>query len=79
MGNITIRNLPDAVHSGLKKQASLNGRSTEAEARFILAASVASNSGQGLGRAIRSVWGDTLGDDLQIQRSSEEIETVAFE
>ena len=78
MGNITIRNLPDNVHSALKRQAALNERSTEAEVRFIIAASVASNTGLGLGASIRAAWGDNLGNDLDIERSSKEIKAATL-
>ena len=40
MPTITVRNLPEAVHQALRVQAALNGRSTEAEVRSILEASV---------------------------------------
>lgn len=40
MPMLTIRNIPDAVHHALKVQAAQHGRSTEAEVREILAASV---------------------------------------
>lgn len=36
MGMITVRNLPDDVHRALRVRAATNGRSTEAEVRFIL-------------------------------------------
>ncbi len=37
---LTVRNLPDEVHRGLRVQAARNGRSTEAEVRAILEAAV---------------------------------------
>lgn len=36
MANVTIRNLPDAVHRALRVRAAHHGRSTEAEIREIL-------------------------------------------
>lgn len=36
MHSITVRNVPDEVHRGLKARAKLHGRSTEAEIRAIL-------------------------------------------
>jgi antitoxin FitA len=40
MATLTIRNLPDAVHQGLRARAAANGRSMEAEARAVLATTV---------------------------------------
>jgi len=40
MPTITVRNLPEAVHRALRLQAASHGRSTEAEVRTILEASV---------------------------------------
>ena len=36
MANVTVRNLPDAVHRALRVRAAHHGRSTEAEIREIL-------------------------------------------
>ena len=36
MANLNVRNLPDEVHRAIRIQAAQNGRSTEAEIRFIL-------------------------------------------
>jgi plasmid stability protein len=36
MANVTVRNLPDAVHRALRVRAAHHGRSTEAEIRAIL-------------------------------------------
>lgn len=38
MANVTVRNLPDAVHRALRVRAATHGRSTEAEIRDILEA-----------------------------------------
>ena len=40
MANLTVRNLPDEVHRALRVRAATHGRSTEAEIRDILEASV---------------------------------------
>jgi plasmid stability protein len=40
MATLTIRNLPDEVHRALRLRAAQLGRSTEAEVRFVLEASV---------------------------------------
>lgn len=41
MATLTIRNVPDEVHDALRRRAADNRRSMEAEAREVLAASVA--------------------------------------
>jgi antitoxin FitA len=41
MATLTIRNLPDDVHQGLRQRAAANGRSMEAEARVVLSQVVA--------------------------------------
>lgn len=40
MAMLTVRNLPDDIHRALRVRAALNGRSTEAEVRDILAEAV---------------------------------------
>jgi plasmid stability protein len=40
MATLTVRNLPDEVRDQLRVRAARNGRSMEAEARAVLAASV---------------------------------------
>jgi len=40
MAMLTVRNLPDEVHRALRVRAALHGRSTEAEVRDILTATV---------------------------------------
>jgi plasmid stability protein len=40
MAQVLVRNLPDEVHRALRVRAAIHNRSTEAEARSILAAAV---------------------------------------
>jgi len=40
MANVTVRNLPEEVHRALRVRAAMHGRSTEAEIRAILEATV---------------------------------------
>ena len=40
MATLTIRNLPDDVHQGLRARAEANGRSMEAEVRAVLATTI---------------------------------------
>ncbi len=69
MANMTIRKLPDEVHLQLKLQAKRNSRSTEAEARHILATSLAGAVGNGLGKQLRRIWGSNLGGELHAERA----------
>lgn len=79
MASMTIRNIPDDVHQQLKVRAAQNDRSTEAEARNIIATSIARSTGTGLGTQMRCMWGDNVGGDLVTERSTEEIREVSFE
>lgn len=54
MPAMTIRNLPEEIHRGLKARAAAHGRSAEAEARAILAAAIQPEAG--LGTALTSLW-----------------------
>ena len=40
MATLTVRNLPEEVHCALRVRAAMHGRSTEAEVRYILEATV---------------------------------------
>lgn len=79
MANITIRQLPDDIHGKLKQLAAKNNRSTEAEVRHILAATVAREIGGGLGSLMRQSWGKNVGGYLEVGRSTEGPRKVSFE
>lgn len=79
MGSITIRNLPEEVHRNLKQLARRNDRSTEAEARNILAAAVGREFSGGLGALIRQSWGENTGGEFNIVRSPDAPREVSFE
>lgn len=55
MATLTIRNLPDEVHRALRLRAAQQGRSTEAEVRVILEASVRPGQGVRLGTALSAL------------------------
>lgn len=55
MAVITIRNLPDEVRARLRIRASRNGRSTEAEARAIIASAVNAPSPEEMPEAIARI------------------------
>src|SRR2546427_3727367 len=55
MANVTVRNLPDAVHRALRVRAAHHGRSTEAEIRDILEAAVRPEERVRLGSMLASI------------------------
>jgi plasmid stability protein len=63
MATITIRNLDDDVQRRLRERASGNGRSMEAEARFILGAAV---SRRGFASSWLAATASFRGDDLPL-------------
>ncbi len=52
MSTITVRNLPDEVHRALRIRAATHGRSTEAEIRHILEATVRPSERLRMGSAL---------------------------
>lgn len=61
MPALTIRNIPDDIHRGLKALAVSHGQSTEAEVRSILAAAVKPENRLKMGQAL---W--ELGREIQL-------------
>lgn len=57
MPALTIRNIPDDIHRGLKALAASHGHSTEAEVREILAAAVKPEGRVRMGQALAAIWG----------------------
>ncbi len=55
MANVTVRNLPDAVHRALRVRAAHHGRSTEAEIRDILESAVRPAERVRLGSMLASI------------------------
>lgn len=57
MASLTVRNLDDDVKRKLRVRAANNGRSMEAEVRFILTDAIKDDSSEyGLGTAIRELF-----------------------
>ena len=77
MSSVTIRNLPEATHRGLKLRAQQHGRSTEAEIRYILEQAVAPV--QGLGDALAAIGRDLGGLDIALQRDRRPVDAADFE
>ena len=84
MAMLTVRNLPEEVHRGLRAQAALHGRSTEAEVREILAAAVKPESRLRLGDALAALGrkvGLTNADWTVLQQAADQApaEPLRFE
>lgn len=76
MPAVTIRNLPESTHRALKARAARNGRSTEAEIRFILEEAVYPPEGLGtrlveIGRKLHAV-------ELKTKRCREVVRLASF-
>jgi plasmid stability protein len=56
MPALTIRNIPDDVHRGLKALAARHGRSAEAEVRELIAAAVKPEGRLRMGEALAAIW-----------------------
>jgi plasmid stability protein len=69
MATVTVRNLPDEVHRALRVRAALHGRSTEAEIRHILEATVRPSERLRLGTALSELG-------RRVGLSDEEISTL---
>jgi antitoxin FitA len=77
MSAITIRNLPEETHLGLKARAKLNHRSTEAEIRAILANAVQPQQ-VGLGTALYLIGRKYGGVELDTNLPNDEVNTPDF-
>ena len=77
MSSVTVRNLPDATHRALKLRAAHHGRSTEAEIRFILEASVSPKLG--LGTALAEIGRKAGGIKLALARDKRPVDVASFE
>lgn len=75
MPAITVRNLSDETHRALKARATAHQRSTEAEVRAILDASVASPDRPRLGSLIAAI-GQEAGAELDVTRVQVDREPV---
>jgi plasmid stability protein len=79
MPAVTVRNLPEDTHHALKVRAALNGRSTEAEIRHILAAAVAPKPKLKIGSELAAFGRRYGGIDLNLKRDRRPIEPAEFE
>lgn len=79
MATITVRNLPDEVHRGIRVLAAQHGRSTEAEVRRILEAAVKPPQRLLIGAELRRFAEQLGGVELDIRRDPAPIEPASFE
>jgi antitoxin FitA len=78
MPSITIRNVSDEVHRALRVRAANHGRSTEAEIRLILEASVQLEGRIKLGSLLAQIGREAGGFDLEITRDKVATEPLSF-
>jgi plasmid stability protein len=72
MATLTVRNLPEEVHRALRVRAAMHGRSTEAEVRDILEATVRPPDRLRMGTALAELGrraGLTSGDLAAIEKT----------
>jgi plasmid stability protein len=68
MPGLTVRRISEETHRALRMRATLHGRSTEAEVRFILEEAVKPASRLKIGSEIHRIAREVGGmDDLEIQ------------
>lgn len=78
MPAVTVRNIPEKTHRALKLRAAKNGRSTEAEIRFILEDAVSSGKAVGLGSQLAAFGRRFGGIELNITRDKRPAEPADF-
>ena len=76
---VTVRRLSEETHRALKRRAVLHGRSTEAEIREILDATVRPEKRVKIGTALASLGKRFGGLDLKITRDQGSTEPAVFE
>lgn len=79
MGNMTLRNIPEDIHDGLRTRATMNKRSAEAELRAILKEAIVSASKGGFASRLRNEFADVLGHELEVTREKTAAEPMTFE
>jgi antitoxin FitA len=79
MSSITIRNLSDETHRALRMRATLAGRSTEAEVRFILDSAARPEGRIKLGSLLAEIGQEIGGVNLDIVRDASLPNPISFE
>lgn len=79
MPQIIVRRLPDEVHRALKARASEHGRSTEAEARDIIARAVLPDNRPKAGDLLCGIWKGAEVSGAIFERDKNPHEPMSFE
>jgi len=79
MPQIVVRQLPDEVHRALKMRASEHGRSTEAEARDIIARAVLPYTRPKAGDLLCGIWQGADISEVTFERDKTPHGPVSFE
>ena len=79
MSAVVIRNLTKETHQALKKRASKNGRSTEAEIRTILEQAVHEDARIKIGSALAALGEKFAGVEIDAQRDPAPTKAATFE
>jgi len=79
MAAITVRNLSDETHRGLRLRAAQHGRSTEAEVRAILDAAVRPAEPINLADALLAIGRDVGGLEIDIPRDEPALRPSLFD
>ena len=79
MSQIIVRQLPDEVHRALKARASAHGRSTEAEARDIIALAVLPDTRPKAGELLCGIWRGSDTSSVMFERDKTPHSPMSFE
>lgn len=79
MPQIVVRQLPEEVHRALKARASEHGRSTEAEARAIIAHAVLPNNRPKAGDLLCGIWKGADVSEVTFERDKAPHNPLSFE
>jgi plasmid stability protein len=79
MAAVTVRNLPEETHRALKLRAARNGRSTEAEIRFILENAASPKAHIKIGSELAALGRRFGGIDLAAHRDPNPSDPTSFE
>ncbi len=79
MSQIIVRQLPDEVHRALTTRARAHGRSTEAEARDILASAVLPDARPKAGDLLCGIWKGADMSEVTFERDKTPHKPLSFE
>ena len=79
MPQIVVRRLPDEVHRALKARAHEHGRSTEAEARDIIARAVLPDARPKAGDLLCGIWQGANVSEVTFERDRAPHDPLSFE